>query len=185
VQWTDCEFVGRDFRDDDLSRLQTERVVFTECDFSGVNLAESEHRGSAFRSCNFNLTTLWHSTFRQCSMLGSVFVQCRLRPLTLEEVDFTLAVLGGNDLRGVDLSGCRLREANLVEADLRKTQLCGADLSGARTTGTRMADADLRGATVDPSLWTTASLSGARVDIAQALAYAAAHGLRLDSADDR
>jgi uncharacterized protein YjbI with pentapeptide repeats len=118
-------------------------------------------------------------------MLGSVFVQCRLRPLTLEEVDFTLAVLGGNDLRGVDLSGCRLREANLVEADLRKTQLCGADLSGARTTGTRMADADLRGATVDPSLWTTASLSGARVDIAQALAYAAAHGLRLDSADDR
>jgi uncharacterized protein YjbI with pentapeptide repeats len=118
-------------------------------------------------------------------MLGSVFVQCRLRPLTLEEVDFTLAVLGGNDLRGVDLSGCRLREANLVEADLRKTQLCGADLSGARTTGTRMADADLRGAIVDPSLWTTASLSGARVDIAQALAHAAAHGLRLDSADDR
>jgi hypothetical protein len=30
-------------------------------------------------------------------MLGSVFVQCRLRPLTLNELDFTLAVLGGND----------------------------------------------------------------------------------------
>jgi uncharacterized protein YjbI with pentapeptide repeats len=51
VHWTDCEFVGRDFRDDDLSRLQTDRVLFTECDFSGVNLAESEHRGSAFRNC--------------------------------------------------------------------------------------------------------------------------------------
>ena len=45
MDWTDCEFVGRDFRDDDLSRLRTERVVFTECDFSGVNLAESEHLG--------------------------------------------------------------------------------------------------------------------------------------------
>ena len=138
-------------RDDDLNRLRTERVVFTECDFSGVNLAESEHLGSAFRNCNFNLTTLWHSTFRHCSMLGSVFVRCRMRPLTLDEVDFTLAVLGGNDLRGVDLSGCRLREANLVEADLRKTLLCGADLTGARTTGVRMDDADLRGAAVDPS----------------------------------
>lgn len=186
MDWTDCQFVGRDFssrgpgRDDDLSRLRTERVVFTECDFSGVNLAESEHLGSAFRNCNFNLTTLWHSTFRQCSMLGSVFVRCGMRPLTLDEVDFTLAVLGGNDLRGVDLSGCRLREANLVEADLRKTLLCGADLTGARTTGARMDDADLRGATVDPSLWTNASLSRARVDITQALAYAAAHGLRLD-----
>jgi uncharacterized protein YjbI with pentapeptide repeats len=38
-------------------------------------------------------------------MLGSVFERCRMRPLTLDEVDFTLAVLGGNDLRGVDLSG--------------------------------------------------------------------------------
>jgi hypothetical protein len=61
VDWTDREFVGRAIsrgpgRDDDLSRLRTDRVVFTECDFSGVNLAESEHLGSAFRNCMFNLT---------------------------------------------------------------------------------------------------------------------------------
>ena len=43
-------------RDDDLSRLRTQRVVFTECDFSGVDLAESEHLGSAFRNCTFKLT---------------------------------------------------------------------------------------------------------------------------------
>jgi uncharacterized protein YjbI with pentapeptide repeats len=181
VHWTDCEFAGRDFRDDeDLSRLQTERVVFTECDFSGVNLAESEHRGSAFRNCTFNMTTLWHSTFHQCSMLGSVFVRCHLRPVTFDEVDFTLAVLGGNDLRGIDFSGCRLRETNLVEADLRKSLLRGADLTGARTTGTRLDEADLRGAIVDASLWTTASLTRTRIDIDQALTYAVAHGLRLD-----
>jgi len=184
VDWTDCEFVGRDFRDDDLSRLRTERVVFTECDFSGVNLSESQHRGSAFRNCRFERTTLWHSTFAQCSMLGSVFVQCRLRPITFDEVDFTLAALGGNDLRGVDLSGCRLREASLVQTDLRKAVLRGADLSGARTTGTRLDDADLRGAITDPALWRTATLGGARVDIAQAMAFALAHGLRLDATPD-
>jgi uncharacterized protein YjbI with pentapeptide repeats len=179
--WVDCEFEGRDFRDEDLSRLHTERVVFSDCDFSGVNLAESQHRGSAFRNCTFQRTTLWHSTFAQCSMLGSVFVHCRLRPITFDEVDFTLAVLGGNDLRGIDLSGCRLRETSLVEADLRKTVLRGADLSGARTTGTRLDDADLRGATVDPSLWRTTTLAGARVDVPQAMAFALAHGLRLDA----
>ena len=183
-QWADREFAGRDFRDDDLSRLCTERVVFSECDFSGVNLAESQHRGSAFRNCRFERTTLWHSTFAQCSMLGSVFVQCRLRPITFDEVDFTLAALGGNDLRGVDLSGCRLREASLVETDLRKAVLRGADLSGARTTGTRLDDADLRGAIADPALWRTATLAGVRVDIAQAMAFALAHGLRLDATPD-
>src|SRR5271163_951367 len=112
---------------------------------------------------------------------GSVFERCRMRPMTLDEVDFTLAVLGGNDLRGVDLSGCRLRETSLVETDLRKAVLRGADLSGARTTGTRLDDADLRGATVDPTLWRTASLTGVRVDVPQAMAFALAYGLRLDA----
>ncbi|MDP7703702.1 MULTISPECIES: pentapeptide repeat-containing protein [unclassified Mycobacterium] len=181
MEWADREFTAEDFRDEDFSRLHTERVVFTECDFSGVNLAESQHRGSAFRNCVFTRTTLWHSTFAQCSMLGSVFAQCRLRPATFDEVDFTLAVLGGNDLRGVDLSGCRLRETSLVETDLRRSVLRGADLRGARTTGTRLDDADLRGASADPALWTTASLTGARIDVPQALAFALAHGLRLDA----
>jgi uncharacterized protein YjbI with pentapeptide repeats len=180
-EWADREFLGADFRDDDLSRLRTDRVVFSDCDFSGVNLAESQHFGSAFRNCKFERTSLWHSEFHQCSLLGSVFVHCRLRPLIFDEVDFTLAGLGGNDLRGLDLSGCRLRETSLVEADLRKAVLRGADLGGARTIATRLDEADLRGATVDPALWTTASLVGARIDVAQALAYAAAHGLRLDA----
>ena len=181
--WVDRHFTGHDFRDDDLSRLHTERTVFTECDFSGVNFAESQHDGSAFRNCRFELTTLWHSVFRQCSLLGSVFVHCRMRPITFDEVDFTLAALGGNDLRGVDLSGCRLRETSLVEADLRKAVLRGADLSGARTAGTRLDQADLRGAMIDPVLWNTATLSGAYVDLPQALAFAVAQGLRLDSPD--
>ncbi len=175
--WTDQEFDGRDFRDDDLRRLSTERVVFTECDFSGVDLSESVHVGSAFRNCKFRRASLWHSTFRHCSFLGSVFTECRMRPMKLVEVDFTLAVLGGADLRGVDLSDCRMREASLVEADLRKAVLRRADLSGARLQNAKLDEADLRGARADPTLWTSAALRGAKVDIEQAIAYAAAHGL--------
>lgn len=175
--WVEREFTGHDFRDEDLTELRTERVVFDDCDFSGANMAESEHLGSAFRNCRFERTSLWHSIFRNCSMMGSVFTNCRLRPLTLDEVDLTLVMLGGADLRGVDLSGCRLREASLVEADLRKAVLRGADLTGARTTATRLDEADLRGARIDPSLWVSASLRGARIDIAQSLAFAGAHGL--------
>lgn len=175
--WVDREIVGQDFQDEDLSGLKTERVVFTECDFGGANLAESNHLGSAFRNCRFLRTTLWHSTFRNCSLLGSTFENCRLRPIVCDEVDFTLAVLGGADLREVDLSGCRFRETSLVEADLRKAVLRGADLSGVRTNGLRLEQADLRGARIDATLWTTAACRGARIDIAQALAFAAAHGL--------
>ena len=179
--WTDREFTGQDFYDADLSRLRTERVVFSECNFSGANLAESEHTASAFRNCKFDRTTLWHSTFRNCSLLGSQFVNCRLRPMTLIEVDFTMAVLGGCDLRGLDFSRCRLRETSLVEADLREAVLGQADLRGARTIGARLERADLRGALTDPSIWVGAKLAGAKIDIAQALGYAAAHGLDVHS----
>lgn len=175
--WSDREFTGHEFSDEDLSGLHTERVVFTECDFGGADLAESVHLGSAFRNCRFVRTTLWHSIFRHCSMMGSTFEDCRLRPIVCEEVDFTLAVLAGADLRGVDLSGSRLREASLVQADLRNAVLRGADLTGARTQGLRLEGADLRGARLDPTLWTTAACRGARIDIAQALGFAAAHGL--------
>jgi uncharacterized protein YjbI with pentapeptide repeats len=177
MQWAERELTGHDFRDEDLTQLHTERAVFTDCDFSGANLAESVHIASAFRNCIFRRTVLWHSTFRQCSLLGSVVSDCRLRPMTLVEVDFTLAVLGGCDLRELDFSACRLREASLVDADLRGAVFTGADLRGARTIGARLEKADLRGAVADPSLWTTARLAGARIDVSQALAYAAAHGL--------
>ena len=175
--WVDREYVAHDFRDDDLSRVRTERAVFTDCDFSGVDMSESEHLGSAFRNCTFRRTMLYHSVFRHCSLLGSVFTECRLRPVTMVEVDLTLAVLGGCDLRGVELSDCRLREASLVGADLRKAVLRGADLRGARTQNARLDEADLRGARVDPTFWTTASVRGAKIDVDQAFAFAAAHGL--------
>ena len=173
----DREFHGHDFRDEDLSGLRTERVVYTECDFTGADLSDSEHTGSAFRNCTFRRTSLWHSTFRHCSFLGSTFVECRMRPLTLVEVDFTLAVLGGMDLRKTDLSDCRLRETSLVGADLREAVLARADLSGDRVQNPRFDGADLRAARDDPTFWTTAKLRGAKVDIEQAIRFAAAHGL--------
>ena len=95
--WVDQEFNGHDFTEADLAELRTERVVFTDCDFNGADLAGSVHDGSAFRNCRFRRTNLWHSTFRFCSFLGSVFEECRIRPITFEEVDFSLAVLAGED----------------------------------------------------------------------------------------
>ena len=64
-----------------------------------------------------------------------------------------------------------------MRADLRKAVLRGCDLTGVRTQGLRLEEADLRGARIDPTLWTTAACRGARIDVAQGLAFAAAHGL--------
>ncbi|QBJ95430.1 pentapeptide repeat-containing protein [Rhodococcus sp. ABRD24] len=175
--WSRRHYTVCSFRDADLSELRTEFVVFTECDFTGADLTDSHHFGSAFRSCTFARTTLWHSSFRSSSLLGSTFSDCRLRPLVVDEVDFTLVSLGGADLRGLDFTDCRFREANLVETDMRKAILRSVDLTGARVGGLRLEGADLRGAHVDPGLWTSAKLDKTQVELTQAVAYANATGL--------
>ena len=102
--------------------------------------------------------------------------------LQCKVLDECVQLHGGCDLRGVDLSDCRLREASLVGVDLRKAILRQADLTGARVQDAKLDEADLRGARVDPTFWTTAKLRGAKIDIAQALAYSAAHGLDVHGA---
>ena len=83
--------------------------MFDECDFRGVNLTESEHAASAFRNGTFDRAILHHSIFRQCILLGSVFTDCRMRPLSQLECDCTLAVLGSCDLWGADVDLVRGR----------------------------------------------------------------------------
>ena len=177
--WRERRFVDCTVHDADLRGLVTERCTFDGCRFRGTDLGDSTHRGSAFRSCTFERTTLSGATLAGCSLLGSTVIDSRLRPLTLTDCDLTLAALGGVDLRRTDLSGLRLREANLVDADLREADLRGADLRGARLRGTRLDGADLRGARIDPTRCARPALAGATVDLETALAFAAAHGLRI------
>ncbi|EQD81764.1 hypothetical protein N599_34315 [Saccharopolyspora erythraea D] len=179
-EWDGRSFERCDFTDADLRGLRTTSCVFTECTFTGTDLGESVHRATAFRSCRFERTVLQHSTVEGCTMLGSGFVDCRFRPLTVRETDMTLVGMGRSDLRGTNLSGIRFREANLGECDLRECDLREADLSGARLLGTRLEEADLRGARIDADGLVQAVLRGARVDSMTALAFAAAHGLHVD-----
>ena len=177
--WSGRRFVDCTFHDADLRGLVTERCTFDGCRFRGTDLGDSAHRGSAFRSCTFERTTLSGAAFAGCSLLGSTVLDSRVRPLTLTDCDLTLAALGGIDLRRTDLSGLRMREVNLVDADLREADLRGADLSGARLRGARLDGADLRGARLDADALRGARLTGTTVDVETAIAFAAAHGLRI------
>lgn len=178
-RWERKHFERCDFSGADLRGLVTRRVTFDDCTFGKTDLGESRHSATAFRSCVFDRAVLAESVWEACSLLGSMFVDCRLRPWTVRDSDLTLTGLGGNSLRKMDLSGLRLREANLTDADLREVDLRQADLSGARLLGTRLDDADLRGATLDADGLVRAILTGARIDMDTAIAFAAAHGLRV------
>ena len=77
--WRERRFVDCTLHDADLRGLVTERCVFDECRFRGTDLGDSVHRGSAFRSCTVERTTMSGATLIGCSLLGSTVIDSRLR----------------------------------------------------------------------------------------------------------
>ena len=114
AEWDGREFAHCDFTDADLGLLRARNCVFTECTFRRTDLAESRIRACAFRSCRFDRAVLRDSRWEGCSLLGSSFVDCRLRQWKPGETDLTLVGMGRADLRGLDLRGVRFREANQI-----------------------------------------------------------------------
>ena len=82
-----------------------------------------------FRRCNF-----FEAEFTGCKLVGSTFIECDLRPLTVDGGDWSFVALPGADLRGVRLTGVRMREVDLTRANLTGATVAGVDLSGAQLT---------------------------------------------------
>ncbi len=51
--WVRRRFVRCSFTGSDLRGLRTEACTFDECDFSRADLGDSQHRGTALRTCSF------------------------------------------------------------------------------------------------------------------------------------
>ena len=106
------------------------------------------------RRCSF-----FDATLTGCKLTGSQFLNCGLRPLTIDGGDWGFVSLRGQNLTAAKLGGLRLREADLTGADLTRADLRGADLDG-------VALRDVR-------------LDATKIDMAQAVQFATAHGAKV------
>jgi uncharacterized protein YjbI with pentapeptide repeats len=116
----------------------------------------------------------------RCKLVGSTFLRCEFRPMTVEAGDWSYVVMRGENLRGISFAGVRLAEADLSDADLTDASLAGADLAHARLRGVKLHGADLRGAVMDGCDVDLVDWNGARIDVAQAVLLAQARGARVD-----
>lgn len=106
-----------------------DRVEFSGCRMTGLELAESELREVTFRDCKLD-----YANFRNATLAGVTFEDC-----VLNDADF-----GAAKLDNVRFTRCELREAEFSNARMRDVDLRGSDLS------VRGAATSLRGAVVTP-----------------------------------
>lgn len=143
--------------------------VFTDLDFSGANLQNTNLRGLNFSGSNFTGAHLSNADLRQVNLAGSDLLRVNASgadisqaSLTetnwesayLKDINFSESLLMSANFEEANLHGAKLNNANLKEtqwmdanlsdADLIEANLEGADLSRTNLSYSRLYDANLR-----------------------------------------
>jgi uncharacterized protein YjbI with pentapeptide repeats len=137
-------------------KLEREKDLVLELDFSGAVLRGADLRGAHFQGAwlkGASLQGAWldGAHLEGADLRGARLQRTHLYRAQLAGADLNEAHLEGADLNEAHLDGAVLREAHLEGADLRRTHLNGAvlnkaHLEGADLTGARLERASLLGA---------------------------------------
>ena len=148
-EYEDCDFIGCDFAEQDLSE-----IAFAECRFEDCNFSMAKIYKTAFKDVRF----------KNCKLLGLHFDDCNgfLLEMNFEHCLLSFAVFYQLRLRGTSFEHCNLQEADFTEANLAGASFGNCDLQGAIFDQTDLRKADLRSAynfNIDPN---NNSIEGAR-----------------------
>ena len=142
ARFTDCTFTGVDF-----TECTTSGAVFEQCTFHHCQFSSSTHTSTAFVACDVRRSKLFDVTLDGCKLVGTVFSECVMRPMTVRGGQWQGVTIRGTNLARLDLTGLDLREADLSLSDLTGASLRDARLDRA---GAELL-AELHGAEVDVS----------------------------------
>ena len=110
-------FVECTFTDVDLSEATTSGATFERCTFHGGRFNASTHTATAFVGCDFRRVSVFDATLDGCKLVGSVFLECVLRPLHVTGGSWLGVTIRGTNLSRLDLTGVVLL-AELAGADV-------------------------------------------------------------------
>lgn len=180
VNMRGSRFIRCRFNGVDLTELQSQSTTFTTCDFTGAHLNASHHTRSAFLNCQFRLASLFGTTFEECKMTGSSFVESNMDAITIIGGDWSYTHLRFHRFKGLCLRKVKFTESDLYECNLEKCDLREADLTKAVLAKAKLAHADLRGAKIDGIDLKSFDLKDVKIDLAQAVEVARAYGAKVE-----
>lgn len=130
-----------------------ENCIFSQCNFSSVNLSLSVFIDCEFINCNLSLMKLQDTAFRNVK-----FVDCKMLGLRFDitndfgfEVSFSNCNLANSifwkkRLKDTLFKDCNLSEVDFNDCDLTKAKFVNSDLSGAAFERTKLVGCDFRSA---------------------------------------
>lgn len=137
-----CEFLGCDFANLDLSAF-----VFTDCRFNDCNLSMAKLYNTGFKDINFSSCKLLGLRFDDCNAFGFVvtFDTCILNHCSFYKTKLT----------NTRFTQCQVHEVEFTEADLHSAIFDACDLHFSTFERTNLEKADFRTAvnfSINPTL---------------------------------
>jgi uncharacterized protein YjbI with pentapeptide repeats len=155
-------FSGEDFRQKPPVRGEYENCVFTDCDFSNLDLEGFRFIDCSFHRCNLSLARIVNVSFQDarftdCKMLGLHFDKCNSFGLSLTFRNCTLdhSSFYGTKLKKTVFDACQIHEADFTGCDLTGALFGNCDLHRSTFEHTTLEGCDFRTAlnyTIDPEL---------------------------------
>lgn len=155
-----CNFSNGDFSDLTIAYA----CIFDGCTFSNTRLNGVKFRNCQFLNCQFKFAGLFTTSFEECKMTGSSFIDAdaeyfqisggdwsytELRYLKFVKQNLDHVNFNGADLTGTRFEKCSLRDCCFDEIATHELSFYGSDLRGATFQGTELLDIDFRKAKVD------------------------------------
>lgn len=131
--YENCEFIGCNFSNIDLSDVVFSECVFIDCNLSNSKIFETAFRDITFKNCkllglrwdkcrtmglqfSFENCQLNHSVFYQLKIPKTKFINCNLSDIDLAETD-----LSGCVFDNCDMQNALFENTNLQECDFRSS----------------------------------------------------------------
>lgn len=144
-------FEKNDFTSNPLPKGEYENCQFVGCNFSEANLSDYKFIECTFKECNLSLAKLNKTSFRDavfmnCKMLGLRWDACNTLGLsfTMEDCQLNHSSFFKLNLKKTVFKNCQIQEVDFAEADLTQAVWENCDLLNAAFGRTVLEKADFR-----------------------------------------
>jgi fluoroquinolone resistance protein len=158
------EYDGQTFGREALLPARLECVDFTDCQFIGLEFRSVRLLSCRFFDCHFERVDASAADFTDCTFRGTRFVDCKFLGINwtilraLQTPRWERCLLDGGCFQALQLEAAewvesRLREVDFSDANLQQVKFHGSQLDGSNFNGADLRRADFTGASglsVDP-----------------------------------
>jgi len=166
-EYFDCEFIGLDLRDVNLSGCIFNDSIFKSCNLSNVSLTNS---------------SLSEISFKNCKMLGFNFNTLRsINNLKFYDSNLSFCILNSMKIRDVEFINCKLDDSDFSEGKFESISFEKSKLSGVNFSNSNLLNCNFSLASdyyIDPRF---TKIKGSTFSMPEALSLLNSFEIKIDS----